>query len=419
MKAGYGIRELWEVKQTRAFIVVEAIQRMASGWAMSTYVLFLLDKGLTLFHANLLNVAFMTLGFVLDPSTGRLADRIGQRKVYLWGQFAWGTGMLIYGVGASFWAFLVAECTAAVGHALISEALESWLRNEVDENLCHRAISFSNGFASLIGIPSAIVGTIIGTSFGFAWPWRLAFVNCMIGLAISRWLLYRFPQEKQVTFMKQKDSLTVLSVMKLVWQTTPLRFTALISFAVSAAVQPFNMFWTAILKESSGTAWWLGFVWMGIAGATAFGSFLAAKVRNKGISKAISVIGLPMIFPYLFPKTLPILGGLLSHEIGRGAIRPLLFTYSNQFIKDEYRSTANSVRSSAWGMGAAIGLAISGVLTLLRIKVNLPVLLLQLVKTLFNRSLPAFVILQFSPLQIWCLSAIALIGVAIYAWRKQ
>ncbi len=186
------------------------------------------------------------------------------------------------------------------------------------------------------------------------------------------------------------SSFSVSSIIKLMWQSTPLRFTAMVAFFFTAAVQPFNMFWTAVLKQSSGSAWWLGFVWIGIASATAAGSFLSARIKTKGIALSTFAVGLPILMPYLFPRTPTILAGFFFHEIGRGAIMPQLFTYSNRFIENGYRSTANSLRSSACGMGAAFGLVLSGILTF-----------------------------WFSPLQIWGISAIALIFLSIYAWRKQ
>ncbi len=383
------LRRLLSVREARTMLVIEALASLARGWFYSTYVLFLLGKGLTLFHANFINLAFMVVGFLLDPGTGRIADKVGQRKVYLWGQLAWGLGMAVYGFGNSFWAFLAAECVGAVGHALMSEALESWLRNTVSEDVCHQTISFSKGFAYLAAIPTAILGGVVGSKFGLEWPWRMSFLSSMVCLAISWSLLRKFPKERleQTT---EENSFSVLSVIKLMWKTPPLRFTALVAFGFSAAVQPFNMFWTAVLKQSSGNAWWLGFVWIGIATATFAGSFLAARIKEKGIALASFLTGVPMLIPYLFPKTTTILAGFFSHEVGRGAIVPELFTYSNRFIENQFRSTANSFRSSAWGMGAAFGLALSGVLTF-----------------------------WFSPLQIWGISATALIFLSIYAWRKE
>lgn len=380
---------LFAVKEVRALVIVEAVQRLVSGWSFATYVLFLLGNGLTLFHAGLINTTFMVVSFILDPITGRIADRVGQRKVYLWGQLAWGMGMAIYGFGRSFWAFLAAESIAAIGHALMSEALESWLRNSVNEDICHRAISFSKGVAYIAAVPTAVLGGVIGSVYGLEWPWRVSFVTCLMGVFLSWSLLRKFAVEKQEK-AESDANFSVSSIIKLMWQSPPLRFTAIVAFGFTAAVQPFNMFWTMVLKQSSGSAWWLGFVWIGIASATAAGSFLTARIKAKGISLSAFATGLPMLVPLLFPKTPAILVGFLSHEVGRGAIIPQLFTYSNRYIENDYRSTANSLRSSAGGIGAAFGLVLSGVLTL-----------------------------WLSPLWIWGISATALIFLSIYAWRKQ
>lgn len=68
-------------KIQQIYVLSTSLQQFSVGWFFSTYVLFLLGNGLTLFHVNLLNVGFMTANFFLDPPTGFLADRIGQKRV--------------------------------------------------------------------------------------------------------------------------------------------------------------------------------------------------------------------------------------------------------------------------------------------------------------------------------------------------
>lgn len=122
----------------KTFVLVKILQEIGPAWTFSTYVLFLIGNSLSLFEVSMLNLIYMTTSTLLDPFTGNLGDRIGQKKVYLSGLFFWGLGMLVYGFSKSFGFFALAEGIAAVGNALMSEALESWLRNHTDESRSHQ-----------------------------------------------------------------------------------------------------------------------------------------------------------------------------------------------------------------------------------------------------------------------------------------
>lgn len=381
------------IRISRAFLIIKALQSLSAGWFFGTYVLFLLDHELTLLDANLLNAGFMTTNFLLDPFTGRLADRVGQKKVYVWGQVFFGFGMLFYGLGRTFPIFLLAEMVGAIGTALMSEALESWLRNNMSEKATHRILSRTSALASLATIPSAVLGSILGARLGFHWPWLMAALASVLTATTACTLLARLP-ESRLGSRGEESLLTIQHVIRQVWQSPPLRFTAVVTLFSAAAFQPLNMFWSPVFRQVSGSAWWLGIMWVGIALATAIGAYWADGAWKKFNAASIAIVllatGLPLAVAPVVSGSLPLIAVFLMHEVGRGSLRPLLFTYSNRYIEDSNRSTTNSIRAAAQTLGGAIGLLASGFLTIV-----------------------------FSPLDIWGLSAIALILLALYAWRKK
>lgn len=97
------------------------------------------------------------------------------------------------------------------------------------------------------------------------------------------------------------------------------------------------------------------------------GSFLVGKIDHispQKIAVTVASTGIPMLFPVFYPLSTPsIVLPFLMHEIGRGAIRPLLFTYSNDHINDHIRSTTNSLQSAFRMVGAAVGLLSFGYLS--------------------------------------------------------
>ena len=380
-------------KIQRAFIVSVCLQHASIGWIFSTYVLFLLDRGLTLFEAHLLNFGFMIGIFLFDPPTGMLSDKFGQKKVYLTGVFFWGFGMIVYAKGLSFWHFLGAELIAAFGSCLISGSLDCWMRNLTNEEETHKTLSRVGIFGPIIQIPTAILGSIVAHNFGFTWPWILGFTSSMISLVISWFILRKLPED-----YTQPNEFGWITLFKnatgSAFQNKDLRFTLLVTFGLMFFVQPFNMLWSVIFKNLSGEVWWLGSLWIGVAGGLALGAYFAKnklyKLNGLGIIIALLFCGVPMLGASVSSSVYLSAPLFLIHEIGRGAIKPLIFTWANRHIPNNIRSTSNSIRSSLGALGSGLGLVIFGGLT------NF-----------------------FLPQTIWGISAIGLILLSIYAYRRS
>jgi len=288
----------------------------------------------------------------------------------------------------------MAEGTGAVGSALMSDCLESWLRNNVSKKEADKVTGSSKAMETIAQIPSTVLGSLIGSHYGLQWPWFCSTV-CSGGALVLSWLTLkslpegRLATEAKIVFPK------ISEVLRQTWQNQPLRFSVVVGFLANAAFQPFNMFWAPILRQvAGGTTWWFGMIWVGVAGLTALGSYLAARMveqRKEEIGLTLVSIGLPMVFPAFFPHSLGvILAGFLLHELGRGAMVTLLCNYNNRYINDQMRATENSTVSAIFSLGRMVGLGISGALTLF-----------------------------FSPLQVWRISASALIIAAILTVRKK
>jgi len=378
--------------KAKMFVQIKILQALSIGWHFATYALFLEDHGLNPLQINLVNWVFMTSNLVIDPFTGYIGDRIGQKKIYQIGTIFWGLGMFVYGITQAMNGFIIAEALAALGAACMSEALESWLRNQTNEDITHQTLAKTGSLASLATIPVAIIGGILSAKVSNHLPWLLGAVTSLVVFLVSRQLLNG---EKAV--VKQKTTLTPLPMKQIflsVWQTPSLRLAALIGLVANASFMPFNMFWAPVLRKVSGQSWWLGSLWIGVATLTALGSRASKGKLNQvgwGISLVLFSIGLPMLFPASFSEsTLIIASCFLLHEIGRGTIRPLLFTFANRSIEDQNRMSTNTVLSSSNMLGRSLGLLISGGLTL-----------------------------YLSRLSIWRISALVLIVLALLVWTAR
>lgn len=377
-----------ENKMVRVFVLAKALERTATSWFFSTYVLFLQSIGLSLLEANLLNTIFMSISTVLDPFTGNWGDRMGQKKIYLLGILFWVTGNFTYGLAKIFIVCALAEGLSAVGKAFISEALESWLRNQSNEEVAHKALSSAQLWSQIATVPSALLGGYIGSVWGLQWPWFFGAATGLIVWVIIRWQLKDLPEKKVET--NQTVDLNLWTITKKAWKDPVLRQAFIAVAALFACFQPFNMFWPVVFKNISGSGTWLGSMWIGIALAGALGGFLAKKMKvsSKNLAVVVLSMGIPMLFP-MIPGfwVLTSLTPFLVHEISRSTWVPILFSYTNRRIEDGVRTSVNSLRSAAGTLGAAVGLLVSGILTT-----------------------------WLSPVQVWAVSAIALIIIALWIW---
>jgi MFS family permease len=356
-----------ERKLVRAFIILKVLEIASTGFAMPTYVPFLLHTGLTQFQANQVNIAYMFVSTLLDPLTGSLADKIGQKKTYLLGFLFLGTGSLIYGVGHGFWAFILAESTAAIGSALWSEALESWLRCLSNNQTSHVTLAKAGYYSRFTTIVCGLTGAWLATYFGLQIPWFLCAGVSFVGLAISIVITRNLPD---VHNHGAKSKETISKALNLITHTPQIRFALIVSCVCYISFQPFNMFWSPIFEDMTGSVGWLGFMWVGISLFTALGSFIVQKVpRDKPYVIGLTVLstGLPMLVPGILfgakPTMWPLLFCFLLHEIGRAGIYPLVFSHINDHIPNDVRATVNSLRSSTSTIGSVIGLSLSGFLT--------------------------------------------------------
>jgi hypothetical protein len=113
------------------------------------------------------------------------------------------------------------------------------------------------------------------------------------------------------------------------------------------------------------------------------------SLSGRSIALVLLISGVPL-FLAVAPGPWSILIGIAIHEIGRGSLRPLLFSYSNLKIPSELRTTFNSIRGSLLTLGSGFGLIVSGLLSR-----------------------------WVSPVAIWAISALALSLFALYAWRRN
>jgi EmrB/QacA subfamily drug resistance transporter len=124
-----------------------------------------------------LNAYTIVFAAVLVPA-GRWADRIGRRKVFAAGLFAFTLGSMLCGLAPGVAALIIARLVQAVGAGLMVPASLSLLLASVPTEVRARAI----GTWSALGALGAALGPVIGGSLvQFSWRW-VFWINLPVGV---------------------------------------------------------------------------------------------------------------------------------------------------------------------------------------------------------------------------------------------
>lgn len=363
------------------FLAAKVLESFGHAWMATTYVLFLLDRGLSLYQANLVNVVFMITIFVTDPLTGYLGDKLGHRKIYIAGLVGWAIGFLLYFRGNSFWQFALAEFFAAIGYSLLSDALESWAHKQVGNGKFKLVEKRSRWLARLAGIPTALVGSVIGQWLGFEWPWLLASVSSFVTALICVGMFTRHegglrwaentdlaPRPSPIDpptvkrSVRQELALAITTVVK----DRRLAYVSAIAMISSFIFQPFNMFWAPVLNEKFGNAGWLGLMWVGITCSLALGHWLVDKtkgVRDSNFGFILLLTSVPMLLACILGGGIALAVGFLIQEVGRGLLESFMTVYRQEAVPmkaEHLRNTVSSTVGSARTLANALGLWFSG-----------------------------------------------------------
>jgi MFS family permease len=329
-------------------------------WVSTTYILFLRSNGITIMQMNMVNMAFMLVNIIFDPVTGFIGDKIGQKKTYLLGLVFLGIGSLYYGFSTTFWGFVTAESISAIGTALMSEALESWLKIRVSLEEKHKTMADTSNYTKVFGIACSLGGNFLALKYGLWVPWFCASLTAAVALGIG--VFFYDTQEKPKLEQKGQEIVTkeeffFRESLSLIWYTGELRTTLFVVGLSTFCFQVFNMLWPIIFGEQYGNLALMGYLWIAAKVAQIMGNSVARQfphAKTLGISICLAFCALPLVFAQQSLGAL--LAIFLVHEIGRGALNLPIHSYSNVFIPNRMASTVNSIRSASGRVGAFLGL---------------------------------------------------------------
>ncbi len=355
------------------YFVVSASRELSMSFFATTYVLFLLSRGLNLLEANLVNTVFFVTLFVFEIPTGIVADVWGRKISTIISFWLAAVGMAVYFFAGSFLMCAAAEAISAIGMTFVTGAFDAWL---VDELAFHGfsgqtrwIFSRSQQAGKIASLAGALIGAFMG-GINLALPW-VASAATMIATA----LLASASMSEQ-SFVRRPYSFGAgWRQIGTTWKTgtayarksKPVRFLVVMSVIQSVGFMAPNMQWTPWFKQLLGSSTDLGFVWWGVALMLMLGAELARGLAGNRSEQwtlcAVQiVIGACVVFAPYSSVTAYSLFFFLMHELGRGLYKPLQDAYLNANIPSAERATLLSLNAMSFHIGGAFGLVASGAL---------------------------------------------------------
>jgi MFS family permease len=177
----------------RTYLLLMLGNTLAASFIWGINTIFLLDAGLSNLEAFAAN-AFFTAGMVIfEVPTGIVADTIGRRASYLSGTLTLTAATLLYvllwQVGAPFWAWALASLALGLGFTFFSGAVEAWLVDALGATGFEGELETVFGRGQVVGGVAMLTGSLAGgvlaqlVSLGFPFVLRAVILALMFVVA--------------------------------------------------------------------------------------------------------------------------------------------------------------------------------------------------------------------------------------------
>jgi len=361
-------------KIKRDYLWFIALTQIPLSLVFPTYVIFLVDNGLSMAEVGVVNFAFMIGVFLFEVPTGVVADYFGRKTSVLFGVFFHALAALVYFVTDSMVGFILAEVMCAFGSCFISGALDAWLKDSLDVN----GHGHASGHVFTRGETVKILGTIIGGTFGVALaledlrlPWIISAFGLFAVWPICRWLIKEeYFVKKELTWKTGWQGMRriVKDSVRYGWNNHMIFSLILVCTLAVAAYQVINMNWSLYFSQRFGLEA-ISWLWVLIMSASMVGTMIGGRLMHGRMGRVGVMRSTLFMNAVLFvliavvPQAGVVLFFFLVHELNRGAFVPAEKTFlQNNIASSDIRATVGSFKSMIVVSGAAAGWLASGVL---------------------------------------------------------
>lgn len=337
----------------------------------ATYVIFLITRGLNLFEVNLVNMAFFATMLLFEIPTGAVADVFGRKVSFVASCFIFATGMFMYSAAHSFWGFVAAEMTSAIGATLASGAFQAWLVDRLKhygyEDSLSPIFAKEQYAVGIAGIGGALCGAFLADK-NIALPWIAGgIVMILVGLAAAFLMKEEYFVRSKFSFVSGARAMreTIHFSAQYGFKNKAVRFVLAISMIQFLAVQAPNMQWQPFFAQFLTSKAHLGYIWAGMSVFMMIGAALAPWILRRVMNERKAILlcqlgaGVGILATTYFGMPTAVIIFLL-HETARGAFSPLQEVYLHDNIPSKQRATLVSLDSMFHHFGGMVGLLLSG-----------------------------------------------------------
>jgi len=222
----FGNSAPWEGRETRSRIysgsvltlgIVQLIESIAFSIPYSYFPKYAMSLGASVASIGLFTASFMVSSALLSPKLGGLSDRLGRKKIIMWGLL----GDVVLGILTGLvpnwiWLLLIRVINGAASAAAMLPA-EALLIDLVSEHVRGEA----SGFVMAMGMIGRSIGPVFGgsiqwlalsTGFSLLDSYRVPyFVDSVLALFALVLVAYKIKEPKRVT-AKHEDTFSIQSV---------------------------------------------------------------------------------------------------------------------------------------------------------------------------------------------------------------
>jgi len=141
-------------------------------------------------HTDLINILWVLLSYTLASavlllSVGRLADLIGNKRIYLLGYLIFGLGSLLCALATNVWVLIAARFVQGVGGALLISNTSAIITHTFPKRELGRALGISSLAFSVGTTLGPIVGGVLTDAFNWHWAFWFNVPIAAIGLLLA------------------------------------------------------------------------------------------------------------------------------------------------------------------------------------------------------------------------------------------
>lgn len=362
-------------KITLRYLILAVVHYCGLNLTSAMFTTFLLSRGLDERMAMVVYAMYFLALTTVEIPTGASADIGGRKNAFMISCVFSAASMVGYAYAQDFYVFALAAIGGGIGAAFANGTLDSWfvtqLKNaEADNGSLDLAFTKADlwktgvsAFAGFVGIKFA------GETMQI--PWFASALCFLIVGVLAALLMHESEIKKRERLTWEKFRGTAREALDYGRGNRRIRFVVFAAAALYGTVMIPNMLWQPhFLKWLPGKEV-LGYIWIAMMVANAFGNRVVWEMRRRGAEIydrrtmliCLMLIGIGIFGTGFCKDPLDSLLFFMLYQGARGAYQPINKSFLHRHIADEeMRTTVSSIEAIGHHVGAALGLFVGAVI---------------------------------------------------------